>query len=120
MRVAELVLSTLRACRAERMDPEIAKRFCSGGMAVVTALSEWLQVEIHRDGHVWRQRYVRGHAETEFEKFEETSRSGTSLRFKLDASIVNASFDLDDLRNRAQMIALDVPGTQINVDAAET
>src|SRR5437763_562083 len=49
------------------------------GLSVVNALSERLEVEIRRDGHVWRQTYERGVPQVPLEKGEPTSETGTTI-----------------------------------------
>jgi DNA gyrase subunit B len=46
------------------------------GVSVVNFLSEWLELEIHRDGHVWRQTYRRGVPVAPIQKVEKTNNAG--------------------------------------------
>jgi DNA gyrase subunit B len=66
------------------------------GVSVVVALSEYLEVRIHKDGKIHYQRYEKGVAVTGLEIQGETDRTGTVIRFKPDSTIfetVNFSFD---------------------------
>ncbi len=54
------------------------------GSSVVNALSEWLEVEIARDGEVHHQRFERGEAVTDLKVAGKTDKSGTLIRFKAD------------------------------------
>ncbi|WP_310795004.1 DNA topoisomerase (ATP-hydrolyzing) subunit B [Desulfofundulus thermocisternus] len=57
------------------------------GVSVVNALSEWLEVEIRRDGHVYHQRYERGKAVTPLKVIGTSTTTGTKVSFKPDAEI---------------------------------
>lgn len=57
------------------------------GMSVVNALSQWLKVEIRREGHVYRQEYHQGKPTCELTKDEETTETGTTITFKPDGEI---------------------------------
>src|SRR5436190_5963488 len=57
------------------------------GVSVVNFLSEWLELEIHRDGFVWRQRYERGVPVAVIERGEKTAKRGTNVSFKPDSEI---------------------------------
>jgi DNA gyrase subunit B len=57
------------------------------GVSVVNALSEWLEVEICRDGHVYHQRYQRGKAVTPLKTVGTANTTGTKVSFKPDAEI---------------------------------
>ncbi|WP_307399135.1 DNA topoisomerase (ATP-hydrolyzing) subunit B [Desulfofundulus luciae] len=57
------------------------------GVSVVNALSEWLEVEICRDGHVYHQRYERGKAVTSLKTIGTAKTTGTKVSFKPDAEI---------------------------------
>jgi DNA gyrase subunit B len=57
------------------------------GLSVVNALSEWLKVEICRDGYRWTQTYGRGKKLSELKKNEAVDYTGTTVTFKPDADI---------------------------------
>ena len=59
------------------------------GASVVNALSDWLEVEISKDGKVYKQRYERGHVCYPLKVVGdcEPEKSGTKVTFKPDASI---------------------------------
>ena len=57
------------------------------GVSVVNALSEYLEVEIRRDGRVYHQRYEQGITATQLMVTGETKRRGTKITFKPDADI---------------------------------
>lgn len=57
------------------------------GSSVVNALSEWLEVEISRDGKVYAQRFERGNAVNELTVIGESDHDGTTIRFKADGDI---------------------------------
>ena len=73
------------------------------GLSVVNALSEFIDLEIRRDGQVYHQTYERGEAKTKLEITGKTKHTGTQIRFKPDSEIfetVNFSFDTLSLRLR--------------------
>ncbi|HCW75564.1 MAG TPA: DNA topoisomerase (ATP-hydrolyzing) subunit B [Candidatus Marinimicrobia bacterium] len=57
------------------------------GLSVVNALSEWLEVEVSRDGYVHQQRYERGHIMTPLKKLRETPTTGTTISYRADFEI---------------------------------
>ncbi len=73
------------------------------GVSVVNALSEWLEVEISRDGKVYHQRYVKGMPVDELKVIGKSSRTGTKVTFKADPEIFDEtiySFDVLSVRLR--------------------
>ncbi len=77
------------------------------GASVVNALSEWLVVEVMRDGKIYRQKYKRGEVQTPLEVVGETDRTGTRVTFKPDPQIFKVTeFDYEVLRDRIREIAL--------------
>lgn len=68
------------------------------GLSVVNALSEWLSVEVRRDGKVYKQEYKTGKPQYDL-KVEGTSKeTGTTVRFKPDADVFETlDFDFDHL-----------------------
>jgi DNA gyrase subunit B len=57
------------------------------GVSVVNFLSEWLRLEVHRDGKVWEQEYRRGVPQADLKAVGRTKRTGTIVRFKPDPEI---------------------------------
>lgn len=72
------------------------------GASVVNALSEWLEVEVFKDGKIYFQRFERGKAVTELDERGETDQTGTLVRFKPDTEIFKESieFDYETLKTR--------------------
>ena len=57
------------------------------GSSVVNALSEWLEVEISREGKIFFQRFERGNTVSELKVIGTSEEDGTLIRFKADAEI---------------------------------
>ncbi len=57
------------------------------GVSVVNALSEWLVVEVNKDGVKYRQKFERGKPVTKLEEIGSTEEQGTSVHFKADKEI---------------------------------
>ena len=57
------------------------------GLSVVNALSEFIDLEIRRDGKVYHQIYERGEVKTKLEVTGKTKHTGTQIRFKPDSEI---------------------------------
>lgn len=75
------------------------------GISVVNALSTRIDLEIHKDGHVWRQRYNNSKPEP-LEKGEETNRTGTSVTFYPDPDIFETvEFNFETIYRRVQEMA---------------
>src|SRR3989454_1027173 len=60
------------------------------GVSVVNALSEWCQVDVRRDGFLWRQRYERGIAVTPLMNLGPTEGTGTTTSFLADLTVMDA------------------------------
>jgi DNA gyrase subunit B len=86
------------------------------GASVVNALSEWCEVEVHRDGKIHFQRYVRGVPEKPVTITGDTPRHGTMTRFKPDKQIFeDIEFSFDVLSNRLRELAFLTKGIHIAV-----
>ncbi|HSB37800.1 MAG TPA: DNA topoisomerase (ATP-hydrolyzing) subunit B [Gaiellaceae bacterium] len=57
------------------------------GVSVVNALSEWLTVEVKRDGKIWRQEFARGEPTTELKKAGVAKDTGTTITFLPDGDV---------------------------------
>jgi DNA gyrase subunit B len=86
------------------------------GVSVVNFLSDWLELEIHRDGFVWRQRYERGIPVAPVEKGEKTSRRGTRVTFKADPQIFSVTeMNYETLAQRLRELAFLNSGVNIEI-----
>ncbi|WP_435575592.1 DNA topoisomerase (ATP-hydrolyzing) subunit B [Clostridium gasigenes] len=76
------------------------------GASVVNALSEWCEVIVKREGHIWKQKYARGEVMSELEKIAESDEFGTQVNFKPDSEIFEEiEYDFDVLANRLRELA---------------
>ena len=86
------------------------------GASVVNALSTTLSVEVHREGHIWRQNYSIGVPDAPLEKGEKTDRTGTTIRFTPSSEIFETvEFDYETLRARFQQMCFLNKGLKINL-----
>src|SRR5215831_5621387 len=74
------------------------------GVSVVNALSEWMKVEVRRDGKTWYQEYRKGEPATECKPIGVSDRTGTKVTFKPDPEVFKnvtaVSFDILSQRLR--------------------
>ena len=88
----------------------------SVGASVVNALSNWLEVEICRDGKVYMQRYERGKTMYPLKEIGtcEIEKTGTKVTFLPDDTIFEETvFDFDILKNRFREMAFLTKGLKI-------
>ena len=84
------------------------------GASVVNALSTWLEVDISREGKIYRQRYERGKVMYPLTVVGETERRGTEVRFLPDPKIFEETvFDFDVLKQRLREMAFLTRGLKI-------
>jgi DNA gyrase subunit B len=72
------------------------------GSSVVNALSEWLEVEISREGKVYAQRFERGNAVSDLTVIGTSETTGTLIRFKADPEVFTETteYDFETLQKR--------------------
>ena len=76
------------------------------GVSVVNALSTRLDVEVRRDGHVWRQSYLHGVPTAPLVKGEPADTTGTTVTFWADGDIFETThYDFSTLSRRFQEMA---------------
>ncbi len=78
------------------------------GASVVNALSNWLEVEIYSEGHIYMQRYERGHVTKSLKVIGDCDidKTGTKVTFLPDDSIFEETvFDFDTLKQRLREMA---------------
>ena len=88
------------------------------GISVVNALSESLELEVRRDGHVWRQHYERGEPKTQLEKGERLTgaETGTTITFLPDGDIFEETdFNFETLSQRLREMAFLNRGLRIEL-----
>lgn len=86
------------------------------GVSVVNALSEFLEVEVYRDGKIYYQRYERGEPVTDVLVKGETDKTGTKVRFLPDKEIFETiKFDFEIITKRMRELAFLTKGIYIKV-----
>jgi DNA gyrase subunit B len=87
------------------------------GVSVVNFLSEWLRLEIHREGQVWEQTYGRGVPEAALAQIGKTQKTGTIITFKPDPEIFSVlEFHPDLLVRHLRELAFLNSGTRIEFE----
>ncbi len=114
---AEVVMTQLHA--GGKFDNQTYK-FSAGlhgvGVSVVNALSERLELEIRRDGKVYRQAYEQGKVATQLEEVGTTDKTGTTITFRPDTTIFETlEFSYDSLSQRFRELAFLNPGITISL-----
>lgn len=87
------------------------------GVSVVNALSEWLEVEVKREGEVYHQRYERGKPVTPLTVIGKTKTTGTKVTFKPDEDIFETlEFDDSILSGRFRELAFLNAGVKMSFE----
>jgi len=86
------------------------------GVSVVNALSDWLWVEVKRDGKVYKQDYKIGVTQNKLKEIGKTKKSGTKVCFLPDSSVFNTTlFEYDIIAERLRELAYLNQGIEINL-----
>ena len=87
------------------------------GASVVNALSNWLEVEVSRDGKIYKQRYERGHVIYKLKEVGKTDKTGTKVTFQPDDTIFDdVVFEYDTLKTRLREMAFLTKGLKITLE----
>ena len=123
---AEVIMTTLHAGgKFDGQGYKVSGGLHGVGASVVNALSEWLEMEIKREGHVWTQRYERGFPVGELKKARKLKKgeeTGTTIRFLPDPEVFTETqeFSFDTLSRRFRESAFLNKGLKIGlVDESE-
>ncbi|MBP3234176.1 MAG: DNA topoisomerase (ATP-hydrolyzing) subunit B [Eubacterium sp.] len=86
------------------------------GSSVVNALSDWLEVEVSREGKVFKQRYERGNICYDLKVIGDSDKTGTKVTFKPDGTIFDdLIYDYNTLRVRLRETAFLTKGLKISI-----
>ena len=89
------------------------------GASVVNALSEWLEVQVHKDGHIYEMKFSRGHITSEMRMIGDTDHTGTTVTFKPDGEMFDTlEYDYETLHTRMREQAFLNAGLRITITDA--
>jgi DNA gyrase subunit B len=91
------------------------------GITAVNALSEWLEVEVRREGHVWTMEFARGEVVHDLQKIGKSDSTGTKITFAPDPEIFpDVKFHYDVLHKRLQEVAFLNAGVLVRIHDERT
>ncbi len=86
------------------------------GVSVVNALSEYLRVEVRRDGYIWTQEYERGQPKADLARGKKTKDHGTMVEFMADSQVFETlDYDFNVLAQRFREMAYLTARTRIRM-----
>ena len=89
------------------------------GASVVNALSEWLTVQVHKDGKIYEMRFSRGNITQEMRVVGDTDHTGTTVTFKPDPEMFDTlEYDYETLHTRMREQAFLNAGLRITITDA--
>jgi DNA gyrase subunit B len=118
---AEVIMTTLHAGgKFDGQGYKVSGGLHGVGASVVNALSEWLEMEIRREGHVWTQRYERGFPKGDLAKARKLKRgegTGTTISYRPDPEVFTETVELsfDTLSRRFRESAFLNKGLKIRL-----
>jgi len=113
----EIVMTVLHAGgKFENKGYKVSGGLHGVGVSVVNALSEYLEVEVKRNGKLWYQKYYRGKAEEPVKEIGEAIGTGTKVRFMADKEIFETlEYEFDVLATRMRELAYLNKGLEISI-----
>ena len=91
------------------------------GASVVNALSEWLTVQVHKDGKIYEMKFSRGNITQELKVVGETDHTGTTVTFKPDGEMFDTlEYDYETLHTRMREQAFLNAGLRITITDARS
>ena len=89
------------------------------GASVVNALSEWMEVQVYKNGHIYEMKFSRGDITQEMKIIGDTDRTGTTVTFKPDPEIFDTLvYDYEILHTRMREQAFLNAGLRITITDA--
>lgn len=118
----EVVMTMLHAGgKFEHKSYKVSGGLHGVGVSVVNALSEWMEVEVKRDEHVYFQRYEKGEAKSPVEVRGVTKKRGTKVLFKPDPEIFeDTTFCFETIAKRLREYAFLNKGLKIALNDERT
>ena len=115
---AEVVLTVLHSGgKFENSAYKVSGGLHGVGVSVVNALSEWLELEIWRNGEVHQQRYQRGEPAADMSVTGHTEKRGTKITFKPDPEVFETTeLSFETLSQRLRELAFLNAGVTIAID----
>jgi len=116
---AEVALTVLHAGgKFNKSSYKVSGGLHGVGVSCVNALSEWLQLDIWRDGGHYRQRYQRGAPDADLARLGDSDQRGTKVWFQPDPQIFKEGtvFNYETLHRRLQELAFLNPGLTIHIE----
>jgi DNA gyrase subunit B len=113
----EIVLTMLHAGgKFDKRSYKVSGGLHGVGVSVVNALSEYLEVNVKRDGNIYYQRYERGNPVSELRIIDKTDQSGTIIKFSPDNEIFpEIDFHFDTMATRLRELAFLNKGLKIEL-----
>lgn len=113
----EIVLTVLHAGgKFENNNYKVSGGLHGVGSSVVNALSEWIEVYVQREGHIWYQKFHRGKPDEDVKIIGDSDKTGTRFVFKADSEIFETTeYEYKTLRDRLKEQAYLNKGIKITI-----